>query len=160
MRSLFASFILVTTYYSLFTSCTTVDVFEKNVSLPKQEWSSSLKPEINIEISDTASLYHIYFVIRHTDAYRYNNIWINIYTLFPGDSSMRKQRFDILLATDNKGWLGSGMDDIFEHRYRLTQNQPVRFPRPGSYKFVIENIMRDDPLPEILNVGIRVEKAK
>ena len=99
-------------------------------------------------------------MIRHTDAYAYNNIWINILTTFPGDTSVQKQRFNIPLGNDAKGWLGSGMDDIFEHRYAITKNQPIKFPKSGNYKFVIENIMRDDPLPDVMNVGIRIEKAK
>ena len=138
--------------------CTTIDVFEKNVSIPNLEWSSAFKPEIEFEVADTASLYNIYIVVRHTDAYRYKNIWLNVYTQVPGDSII-KQRLDLALATDDKGWLGSGMDDIFEHRIRIT-NAPVRLNKKGLYKFRLEQIMREDPLQYVMNVGIRVEKAR
>lgn len=141
-----------------FASCLTIDVFEKNANIPNHEWSSSYKPEIAFEIDDTTSLYNIYVVLRHTDAYRYKNIWMNIYTQTPGDTTM-KQRLDLTLATDDKGWLASGMDDIFEHRIRIT-NQPVRLAKKGLYKFRFEQIMREDPLQFVMNIGIRVEKAK
>lgn len=72
---------------------------------------------------------------------------------------MIKQRLDLRLATDDKGWLGSGMDDIFEHRILVTQ-QPVVLKRVGTYVFRLENIMREDPLEHVMNVGIRVEKVK
>ena len=139
-------------------SCGTVDVFEKNMSIPNHEWSSSFKPEISFEITDTASLYNLYVVLRHTDAYRYKNIWMNAYLQIPGDT-LKKQRLELRLATDDKGWLGSGMDDIFEHRILITPT-PQQFPRSGVYKFRLENIMREDPLQYVMNVGIRVEKAK
>ena len=142
----------------LFSSCQTIDVFEKNVTLPKHEWSNAFKPEISFEITDTISYYNIYVVLRHTDAYRYKNIWLNVNTQIPGDTTMN-QRLDLLLATDDKGWLGSGMDDIYEHRIRITQ-QPQRLARKGLYKFRLEQIMREDPLENIMNVGIRVEKVK
>lgn len=142
----------------LLTACQTLDVFEKNVSIPNHEWSSSFKPEIELEITDTTSLYNIYFVVRHTDAYRYKNLWVNVYTKMPTDS-LPKQRLDMLLATDDKGWLGSGMDDIFEHRIRIT-NQPVQLHKAGLYKFRLEQIMREDPLQFVMNVGIRVERVK
>jgi gliding motility-associated lipoprotein GldH len=145
-------------FYCLFTSCTTTDVFEKNVTIPKHEWSSKFKPEIRFEITDTLSNYNIFAVIRHTDAYRYKNIWINMYMQMPGDT-MIMQRLDLRLATDDKGWLGSGMDDIFEHRILVTQ-QPVLLKKAGSYLFRLENIMREDPLEHVMNVGIRVEKVK
>ena len=145
-------------FISLISACETIDVFEKNVSIPNHEWNSSLKPEINFEITDTTSLYNIYVVLRHTDAYRYKNIWVNIHTQVPGDTLL-KQRLDLLLAADDKGWLGSGMDDIFEHRIRIT-SAPQKLSKPGLYRFRIEQIMREDPLPYVMNVGIRVEKVK
>jgi gliding motility-associated lipoprotein GldH len=143
---------------SLLSACETIDVFEKNVNIPNHEWSSTFKPEISFEVSDTTSLYDIYVVVRHTDAYRYKNMWLNVYTKIPGDTLL-KQRLDLLLATDDKGWLGSGMDDIFEHRIRIT-SQPQKLTRSGIYIFRLEQIMREDPLRYVMNVGIRVEKVK
>jgi gliding motility-associated lipoprotein GldH len=152
-KKLFASLLVLA---SFITGCETIDVFEKNVRIPNHEWSNAFKPEIAFDISDTTSLYNIYVVLRHTDAYRYKNIYLNIYTRLPDDSMLR-QRVDLQLATDDKGWLGSGMDDIFEHRIRITQG---RFQRAGRYKFKLEQIMREEPLQHVMNVGIRVEKVK
>lgn len=149
---------LLLVFISFISGCETIDVFEKNVSIPNHEWNSSLKPEISFEISDTTSLYNIYVVLRHTDAYRYKNIWMNIHTQVPGDTLL-KQRLDLVLAADDKGWLGSGMDDIFEHRIRITST-PQKLSKPGLYRFRIEQIMREDPLQYVMNVGIRVEKVK
>ena len=139
-------------------SCNTIDVFEKDIAIPKHEWSTAFRPEISFEITDTASLYNIYIVVRHSDAYRYNNLWINLYTRIPNDT-LRKQRLDLRLATDDKGWLGSGMDDIYEHRILIT-NTPQQLNRKGQYTFSLENIMREEPLEHVMNVGIRVEKTK
>lgn len=138
-------------------SCTRVDVFEKNITIPGHEWSSTFRPEIVFEITDTLSTYNIFAVIRHSDAYRYKNIWMNIYTQAPGDT-INKQQLDLRLATDDKGWLGSGMDDIYQHRVLIT-SKPVAL-RTGTYRFKLENIMREDPLEHVFNVGIRVEKAR
>jgi gliding motility-associated lipoprotein GldH len=71
----------------------------------------------------------------------------------------RSQALELRLATDDKGWLGSGMDDIFEHRIPIT---PPQNPEPlsaGTYTFKLENIMREDPLRNVMNIGIRLEKA-
>ena len=149
---------ILLTFISFVAACGTIDVFEKNVSIPNHEWSNTFKPEIAFEISDTTSLYNIYVVLRHTDAYRYKNIYMNIYTQVPGDTLL-KQRLDLQLATDDKGWLGSGMDDIFEHRIRITR-EPQQLSRSGLYKFKLEQIMREEPLQNIMNVGVRVEKVK
>lgn len=139
-----------------FLSCTTVDLYEKTVSLPGHEWKSDYKPEFNFTITDTVSLYEAFFVVRHTEKYNYNNIWINLYSQPPGDT-LHKAQFELQLATNEKGWLASGMDDIYEHRIRLT---PPTQLKTGTYKLILENIMREDPLKEVLNVGVRIEKVK
>lgn len=133
-------------------------IFEKNVSLPGQQWESSYKPEIDFTITDTSSLYNIYLVLRHTDAYNYNNIWIRASVQQPGDNTVKSRQYDLPLATNEKGWLGSAMDDIYEQRV-LIQPQ-TRFTKTGDYHFTIEEVMREDPLKHVLNVGIRVEKIK
>ncbi len=135
-------------------SCTTVDLYEKTVSLSGHEWKGDYKPEFSFSITDTISLYQAYFVIRHTEKYNYKNIWINLYSQPPGDT-LHKAMYEITLATNEKGWLGTGMDDIYEQRIKLTS--PVRL-KAGLYKLSLENIMREDPLQHVLNVGIRIEK--
>lgn len=139
-----------------FSTCTTVDLYEKTVSLPGHEWKSNYKPEFNFTITDTTSLYEAFFVVRHTEKYNYKNIWINLYSQPPGDT-LHKAQFELQLANNEKGWLASGMDDIYEHRIRLVRPTQLK---SGSYKLILENIMREDPLKEVLNVGIRIEKAK
>ena len=73
------------------------------------------------------------------------------------DRKTKKAQYELTLATNDKGWLATGMNDIYEHRLKLTD--PVRL-KAGSYKLRLENIMREDPLQHVLNVGIRVEKVK
>ena len=126
--------------------------------IPNYEWNSNFTASGNFIIRDTVSAYNIYLVLRHTDAYKYNNIWLNIGTQSPADT-MRIQRFDLQLGSDAKGWDGSGMDDIWELRKSIT-NGPFKFNKLGKYKFSIAQVMRENPLPDIMSVGIRVEKVK
>ena len=135
-----------------------IDVFEKDIPLPQQQWQSSFQPQITFTVADTAASYNVYLVVRHTDAYNYNNIWIKATVQQPGDATSHSQRFNLALATNEKGWLGSAMDDIYEHRV-LVQPQ-TKFKKAGDYHFTLEQVMREDPLQHILNVGVRVEKAK
>lgn len=155
--SLFAASVVFLLLFML-TSCNSAGVFERNISIPSHKWDRAFKPEISFDISDTTSLYNIYITLRHTHAYKYSNIWLNVQFQLPGDTISR-QRVNVLLATNDKGWLGTGMDDIWELRQLITP-QPFRFSRSGKATFVLEQIMRDNPLPDLLNAGIRVEKVK
>jgi gliding motility-associated lipoprotein GldH len=141
-----------------FAACNKLNVYEKNSSIPQYKWQYNLKPTFEFNIEDTATSYMLYVVLRHGDAYRYNNIWLNIGTRFPGDST-RFQRFEFTLGNDAKGWEGTGMDDIWEIRKAITKG-PVKLSRKGIYQFSIAQIMRENPLDHIMSVGIRVERMK
>ncbi len=136
--------------------CRPVAVFEKNTPIPGYKWSINFPAEASFEITDTVSSYNIYIVLRHTDAYNYNNIWLNVGMQGPGDS-LYFQKVDLLLGTDAQGWKGTGLDDIWELREPLAVNK--RFIKAGEYRFKIFHIMRDNPLPHVMSAGVRVEKA-
>ena len=144
--------------FLMFSCSGDIGVFEKDISFPKQEWESSFKPQVIFSVTDTGSLYNVYLVFRHTDAYNYNNIWIRATVLEPGDPKPKTGQYDLGLATNDKGWLGSGMDDLYEQRV-LIQSQ-TKFSKVGDYYFTLEQIMREDPLQHVLNAGLRVEKIK
>ncbi|MEP6512482.1 MAG: gliding motility lipoprotein GldH [Parafilimonas sp.] len=141
----------------LFYSCDTIDVFEQTKSINKQEWESSKTLSFTFFLGDSTAFYNIDIVLRHTDAYHYNNIWLTITTKNPGDSIAQSQRVNLPLAANAKGWLGAGFDDIIEQRV-LLNTLPVRL-KPGNYTFTIEHIMREDPLKYVVNAGIRIEKV-
>ncbi|MGI8635852.1 MAG: gliding motility lipoprotein GldH [Segetibacter sp.] len=137
-------------------SCQTIDVYEKTASFPHHNWKSAEKPSFTFEINDTTSLYRIFLVLRHEDAYNYNNIWINL--TVKGPTGIDTVRREFILGNNRQGWLGSGMDDIFEHRDAFN-NRPAPLHK-GKYTFTLQQDMREDPLEHILNAGIRVEKVK
>ena len=138
-------------------SCAKIDLFEKQVAIPSQQWFYKNTPTFTFDITDTTSLYNLYIILRHTDAYNYNNIWVELGSKAPGDT-MHFQNINLELATDANGWQGTGVDDIFEIRKNITPG-PVPFKKPGEYMFSVAQIMRENPLNHILNVGFRVEKV-
>jgi gliding motility-associated lipoprotein GldH len=138
-------------------SCGTIDLYEKTVPIPNHEWSSGFKPEFRFTIKDTTVPYRVFITLRHNDRYNYNNIWVNLYTQSPGDTIQQVQ-YELPLAS-RQGWMGSGMGDIYDHRIAITpQDQDLYFRRSGEYVFSLEQVMREDPLLNVIDVGIRLEK--
>ena len=138
-------------------SCEPINLYEKNTIYPDHQWSSKQANGYQFDITDTNSLYNIYFVIRHHNAYHYKNIWIQVNMKAPGDSIETKV-INLNLADDLNGWLGSGMDDVYDHRVAIN-SKPVKFKK-GIYHISMQHVMREDPLQNILSTGVRVEKAK
>lgn len=150
--------IIAAAVYIFIGSCTQIEIFEKDTAIPKNEWQQNLVAKGDFVITDTVSAYSIYLVLRHTDAYQYNNIWLNIGLQPPGDS-LHHQNINIKLGNDAEGWEGTGMNDIWDIR-KLLNGAPRRFKQPGKYSFTISQIMRDNPLPHMMSVGLRIEKNK
>jgi gliding motility-associated lipoprotein GldH len=154
-------FYLCILYFSFFflSSCQHIDLYEKTAVIPKAEWKSSFQPSFTFNITDTAAGYQLYIVLRHTEEYNYNNIWLKLHIQAPGDTATTVQ-FPLMLATADKGWLGNGMDDIYEHRILLTSSTRLwHFKKAGAYHFSLQQIMRDDPLEHVMNAGLRIEKV-
>lgn len=139
----------------LLASCGSIDVYEKTKAFPDHEWKGNDSASFAFEINDTTKAYNVYFVLRHEDAYRKKNIWVNITIKGPDTTVSIKPEFNL---ADNTRWLGTAMDDIIEHRINL-ESKP-RWLKKGQYVFTIKQAMREDPLQYVLNAGIRVEKAK
>ncbi|MFY7693452.1 MAG: gliding motility lipoprotein GldH [Sediminibacterium sp.] len=148
-------FILLVTLF--LGACQTIDLYEQTTTYPEHQWSSKQINQYQFNIADSNARYNMFFVIRHHNAYHYKNIWLQVISQAAGDS-IQKQTININLADDMNGWLGSGMDDIYDHRV-LMNTQPLKLPK-GSFKVSIQQIMREDPLQNILTTGVRVEKAK
>lgn len=143
--------------FIFFSSCTTNGVYERMSFFPKQEWSSKEKQSFNFEVSDTLSTYRLYLVLRHTDAYRWKNIWVNLELKSPDTTYTIKREF---ILADNEKWHGTTVDDIVDQRIPFQKsNAPVPLKK-GMYTFTLQHVMREDPLQHVMNAGIRVEKIE
>ncbi|MCD6063428.1 MAG: gldH [Flavipsychrobacter sp.] len=141
------------------TGCVPSPYYQKDHTIPGNQWSSQYKPSFKFEITDTMSAYNVYFIIRHTEAYSFSNIWMWVYTKQPGDSTFQRLRVEIPLAEPSGKWLGKGMGEIWEQRLPMTKDgAPMVFNKAGIYEMQFEQNMRVNPLPEILQIGLRLEK--
>ena len=149
-------FILLCIFFVL-SGCETKQLFEQSTIYPNHNWPSKQATKYQFNVTDTAATYKIFFVIRHHNAYHYKNIWLDLIIKSPKNAII-KQVLNLNLADDAKGWLGTGMDDIYDQRIPMTAT-PIRFNK-GINEISIQHTMREDPLDNILSTGIRVEKVK
>lgn len=154
----FLSILFIPLITGLLTSCSSFDTFEQNIQIKAHAWTYTQQPEIEFTITDTTSFYNVFITLRHTDAYAYKNLWLYVSTQQPGDSSYRKERFELMLQQPDGKWMGTGFNDIWELRHPLFTN--IRFVKSGTYKIRLQQNMRDNPLLHIMNAGIRIEKVK
>lgn len=142
----------------VFVSCTrSTGVYERMAFFPDHEWSTKAKQSFTFDVTDSLAEYRLYLVLRHTDDYNWNNIWVNIEFKGPDTSFIIKREFTI---GDNKKWFGTIVDDIVDQRIPFNRNNLPTPLKKGSYTVTIQQVMREDPLQHVLNAGLRVEKVE
>lgn len=140
-----------------FAGCLPSPYYQKQESIPQNQWAYNFTPVFKFDITDSNGHYKPYFIIQHTQAYPYSNLWMWMYIKTPGSTTVRKERVNVLLADPSGRWKGRGMGAIYEERVVLDLGDSVRFNRTGTYEIRLEQAMRVNPLPEVLHVGFRLE---
>jgi gliding motility-associated lipoprotein GldH len=147
---IFLSLILV------LSSCDQSRVYEKNIKIPEGIWSRENIIQFELQIEDTITSHNLYVNVRNASLYPMSNLYLFITTTAPSGHSVR-DTVDVILADEKGKWLGSGLGDIWDLQKMYKQN--VRFAQSGKYSFDFEQAMRNEKLPFILDIGLRVEKA-
>ncbi|OSZ82369.1 hypothetical protein CAP35_03615 [Chitinophagaceae bacterium IBVUCB1] len=154
------SYIIILCFIAiLLNGCTPSPLYQKEYSIPQNAWQYNFKPSFKFEVTDTNARYNLFFLIRHTEAYPNSNIWLWVYTKQPGDTVFQKTRLEIPLAEPSGKWMGRGMGAIWEQRMPISNDgDTVMLRKKGTWEIRFEQNMRVNPLPEVLQVGLRVEK--
>lgn len=134
--------------------------FQKQVGVPDSKWRYDFQPSFKFAIPDTSSVYRVFIIIRHDEQFPNSNIWIRLKTKAPDTKTFSVgERVECPLAAPDGQWLGNGLGSIWEHRILLKEGRDYpKFRKPGLYEFKLEQIMRINPLPSVLNIGLRVER--
>lgn len=142
---------------SLFFSCRDEQaVVDTNQEVSGRNWGYADKIKIPVVIKDTQAAYNLFINLRHTANYKYSNIFILVHQTGP-DGKRTTEREEFRLAYPDGEWLGDGSGNMYS--YQLPYQLNYKFPKKGSYVFELEQNMRDNPLREITDAGLRVEKA-
>jgi len=137
--------------------CKDSAVIDTSQEINAHNWGYDNKVSFPVKITDASKAYNIYFNVRHTADYRYSNIFVLIHQAGAGIKPTTERR-EFQLAYPDGEWLGSGSGNLYSYQLMFREN--YRFPKAGTYNFQFEQNMRDNPLREISDVGIRVEPVK
>ncbi|MVN20284.1 gliding motility lipoprotein GldH [Mucilaginibacter arboris] len=132
-------------------------LIDQSTEISNHNWPYINKIKTDVKIEDISVPYNIYFNLRHSADYKYSNIFILVHQISP-DHQTKIIRYEFKLANPDGEWLGNGSGNLYSYRLPLQTN--FRFPIKGTYSFIIEQNMRDNPLKEVADVGLRVERAK
>ena len=129
-------------------------VIDNNTALPNKVWPYNNRVGYNFKIDDAGARYNFYINLRVTGDYKYSNLFVLV------SDPVKKgavARYELKLAQPDGQWLGKGSGNLYSFRIPFKSN--YKFPAAGIYHIRIEQNMRDNPLHNVSDVGLRVEKA-
>lgn len=125
-------------------------IYSEYRELPDERWHQDSVLTYTFMITDTTSLYSIHCMVRHTDMYNYQNLWL--FMDVPGDT------LQIMLA-DNRGKWKTRRAGRFYDGYTVWVDS-CRFSHPGEYTYQVRQGMRDSLLTGISSLGLRVQRRE
>lgn len=139
----------------LVSSCDSKRFYEAYKPIDGESWSAANKQLFEVDMTDSNAVYSLYFNVRHTGQYRFQNLFVFLETTFP-DGGRYRDTLECVLAEPNGKWYGSGIGDIKDHSFLFKRH--VTFKEAGNYLFSFEQAMRVDPLLHVKDVGLRIER--
>ncbi|OAV45444.1 hypothetical protein A3850_013510 [Lewinella sp. 4G2] len=119
-------------------------------------WSYADTLNFGFSIDDPHQPYDLEIIVDHTEQYAYENLYLNIYTT-PPTGIRTKERISIDLAGDFGAWNGDCSGG--ECEYSIPILLDTRFPNVGTYQITLEQNSRDEPLPAITGLGLRLVES-
>ncbi len=138
-------------------SCDGNKIFEENQGFENNTWLSEDVKTFSFNVTDTISPINLFVNLRTTTDYAYSNIYVFLYSEFPNGTS-DKDTLEFLLAQSDGKWLGDNTGTVVEFRGQIAAGG--RFSVAGDYTFKLQHAMREESLPEIIDIGFRAEKME
>lgn len=150
---LFYSFLLLSSLSM--TACDKALLFEENLKIADAEWHREEKARFLFNVEDTTSTYDFFLNVRHGGAYPYKNLYLFTETRSP-NGLLAIDTAQMIFADQAGRWMGKGIGGIYDYQFKFKGG--VEFPESGEYVVEIEQGMRDEVVPQLTDIGIRIEK--
>lgn len=140
----------------LLQSCNSGLVYEKYFEIEGKGWKYIEPITFEVEVDDISKTYDLYVNVRHTNDYPYSNLWMMMYS-YPPDGEATQNRMELRLAYPDGKWIGNGLGANITHEIRVKHK--FAFPMKGTYVFTLQHDMREQIVPALSHVGIRIEAS-
>ncbi|WP_027386898.1 gliding motility lipoprotein GldH [Chryseobacterium gregarium] len=144
--------------FILFLSCQSSSEGEVIMNPVDNKWNKKSEQKFNLEISDPEHPKNIIFVVRNNNEYPYSNIRLIVNFTNLQNKKKETDTLNYILAKPNGDWLGTGFGDTKETLFQYKLN--YRFPAKGTYEIGLIQAMRNDILPGIEDIGVKIETDK
>lgn len=152
-NSIFTLIILIAVFTM---SCNENRIYEKHRGgFGNYRWEKEKSVIFEPEISDVEQQYNIYFALRHVYGFQLKSIKINVETTSPSNKFIKKQ-YEVQVFKNNSEYLSECAGDYCDLESLIEKD--FKFDEAGTYKFVITYDMPTKYLPNVMEVGLIIDK--
>lgn len=144
--------VLVSTLFG----CSELPFYEKSFSFKNSTWKLEDKPVFEVDIEDTVTAYDFILTIRNTTDYKYNNLWFFWESKTPDGQTVREP-IEVKITNPDGTWIGINSGTVVENNIHFKRRV---FPASGHYTFTLEEAITEAEVKHLLDVSLRIEKAK
>lgn len=138
-------------------SCNPHKIYEEHQELSKNlVWEKTKKLTFEVDVTEDTIPYTISLALRYISGFPYKTLPIQLTITSPSGISTTKVYS--LVVIDEKGdYIGDGAGDYWDLMQEIEKNSALE---KGTYTFVAEHAMVNNPVPFVMELGLKVEKNR
>ena len=133
-------------------SCENEAVYDQYQAIQNTSWEKNKEYYFTFLIEDISVPYDLTLEVRNNNMYPYQNLWVFCSEELP-IGPLKRDTIECMLADEFGKWYGDGIS-LFQSSFPI--RSAYYFPVKGQYTFSFRQGMRNDHLPGIQEIGLRV----
>ena len=133
-------------------SCENEAVYDQYQAIQNTSWEKDKEYYFTFLIKDISVPYDLTLEVRNNNMYPYQNLWVFCSEELP-IGPLKRDTIECMLADEFGKWYGHGIS-LFQSSFPI--RSAYYFPVKGQYTFSFRQGMRNDQLPGIQEIGLRV----
>lgn len=147
---------LISCFLMLQLSCNSGQIYKRYIALPDGVWSKGDRVRFVVPVNKPIPNAKVLMLIRFTDVYEYNNLKFEMSLRSPQNAILEQQEYDMPMKTQNGLNSGTPLGDIWDSKMQILEN--YQFTETGNYTFDFAQVMPDETLPFMTELGLVIEQ--
>lgn len=140
-------------------SCTPEgEIYNEHKELsPEIEWKRKDARKFEVPIKDNSMNYDLSLSFRYAEGYPYKTAKVKVTEKSPSGKETISE-YDLTVRKDNGDYIGEGSLDIWDSEHIVEKGN--KFEEIGTYTYVIQHNMPQDPMPMAMEIGVIIRESK
>ena len=123
---------------------------------PELQWLQEDVREFKVPIADDSIAYDMSLSFRYINGFPYKLMKVKVTETSPSGVELVKE-YDLTVREENGDYIGEAGGDIWDSEHLIEPNKKYEI---GTYTYVIEHNMENNPVVSVMEIGVVLDKTK